>query len=83
VALPVPVAVGAALSGLGTGIWPPPVTLIAPAVGNGVPESEAQTEIMFVSSVTAPVSAITLPDTLTPVVTVTLASARMCPASSV
>ena len=39
--------------------------------------------MVFVSIVTAPVSAITLPDTLTLVVTVMLASARMFPANAV
>src|SRR5580765_5699322 len=41
----------------------------------------SQREMMFASRVTAAVSASTLPDTVTPVITVTLASATIVPAN--
>jgi len=55
------------------------VTLIPERGGNVTPPSAPQTEMRFVSRVTAPVNAKTLPDTLTPAVTVARISAKTWP----
>jgi hypothetical protein len=77
-AVPRPIASGAAAVPVGTLMSPAPVTLIA-RCGEKTPQVEPHTatSMLLLSSVTAPVSARALPERLASVVMVTLMSVRM------
>jgi hypothetical protein len=82
---PTGVAVGVCPAGVGEGVWPTGVGegVWPTGVGEAVDAAQASKPMWLVSSVTAPLRANVLPDTLAPVAREILVSARILPTNLV